>query len=172
MDENLPVRACVGCSFCCRKARCGLALRLYGSGSRGERCPSLVYHDDRWWCKVIEHARGPLHEQYVAELYIGAGCCCGLNTDRQNIPTPEMLDNPPVQGDSKRRGARRRAGVPVDWKKAFDTLSESIGRQWVSGDMLFLISKSLEAETRPEVVLAFLDGVKRTRQKHVQDFMG
>jgi hypothetical protein len=113
-----------------------MAQRIHGPGLT--KCPELTFHDDRWWCGAVERARGPYLDDVKLQLSIGAGCCCGLNTDRQNIPKPT-----PKQ-------------PAVDWKRAFQHLSVILGKQWVSGDMIFLIAMDLQNECGDDAADEFL----------------
>lgn len=82
------VKECVGCGFCCRKAPCWVAVRIWGKGL--EKCPALKWDEQekRYWCDLCKKP-GQMGSDYRRELEAGEGCCCGLNTDRQNIPPPE-----------------------------------------------------------------------------------
>lgn len=84
--EKLSVKACVGCGFCCRKTPCSVATRIWGKGL--EKCPVLIWDGKRYWCDLCRKP-GQIGIEYRQELAAGEGCCCGLNTDRQNIPPPE-----------------------------------------------------------------------------------
>ena len=82
VEETIPYRPCVGCGFCCSKSLCPLGSTHYGY----ERpCPALVFQDERYWCKFILEATAEHRQKLIAWLYIGDGCCCGLNSDRQTI---------------------------------------------------------------------------------------
>ena len=83
MDIDGPVRRCVGCSHCCVKSQCAASQRVYGIVAR---CPALFYQGGRYWCRLCYETR------YREELAIGAGCCCGLNSWRDNIPPPPGED--------------------------------------------------------------------------------
>ena len=83
----MQTRECVGCGFCCRKAPCWVAQRVFGSVTE---CPALMWDEkqERWFCDLCRKP-GDMGAQYRKELYVGEGCCCGLNSDRQNIPRPK-----------------------------------------------------------------------------------
>jgi hypothetical protein len=48
----------------------------------GEDCPALIEKDERFWCKLILEADEERAEWLKRELYVGAGCCSGLNSLR------------------------------------------------------------------------------------------
>lgn len=78
LDLDRPARACEGCGFCCKKAPCSIAPAWTEAG-----CSALVWDAEanRYWCGLVL-----LGAPEVAEaLYVGAGCCCGLNSDRRNV---------------------------------------------------------------------------------------
>lgn len=89
--DGLMVHECVGCGACCRAACCWLAYSRAGKEGWDKPlkpCPYLRYHDERWWCGLVED------DPEVAELlYVGKGCCRDLfNEDRFNIPTPADIE--------------------------------------------------------------------------------
>ncbi len=82
--------SCVGCGYCCCKAPCCLAVqghgftklhRLYEDGGA---CPELSWNGQQYRCDL---AAGDA--RYAAALYIGAGCCSSMNSDRTDIPSPD-----------------------------------------------------------------------------------
>ena len=173
MDTTQPLqtRPCVGCGHCCRTAPCVAAVRIYGNGINTTGCPALFHRDKRWWCKIVDHARGPLREQFVAELAIGAGCCSGLNTDRNRIPTPEGVARR-NSGKPRIRKAKPNPSTEVDWQKAFKFLSASLGGHMVSGDLIYLIARSMEKAHGPRVTLEFLTVIRSRRSREMDEFMG
>lgn len=74
---------CVGCGFCCIKAPCVAASRLYPAA---EICPQLLWDDEknRYFCGLMS-LPGNLGLEYRKELYAGAGCCMNLNDWRQDV---------------------------------------------------------------------------------------
>ena len=79
--DELRTIPCVGCGFCCRKARCYLGTKQHGSG---DNCPSLVWNGERWRCQLVLDNEGLKNNPTISfDLHIGAGCCCSLNTDRR-----------------------------------------------------------------------------------------
>jgi len=83
LEEDIKIKECVGCGFCCLKARCIASLRLHHSA---KECPELRWDEEknRYFCKLAE-IKGPLGDNYKKELYIGAGCCMSLNTWRTDV---------------------------------------------------------------------------------------
>ncbi len=90
LEESLRApRQCVGCGFCCIKAPCGIVRRERPEFEWGgeDGCPELEWSDEegRYFCGVVKGAEGELKEQCSKELYIGEGCCCGLNSWRSDV---------------------------------------------------------------------------------------
>lgn len=75
--------ACVGCGYCCIKTPCDASRRLYGNV---KECPQLLWDENRsrYLCGLMIIG-GLVGEGYRKELYAGAGCCCGLNSWRQDV---------------------------------------------------------------------------------------
>ena len=86
-ELDMQTKPCVGCSYCCRKSPCQIARRVFGPVTE---CPALVWSEtkERWFCDLCLKP-GEIGARYREELYVGAGCCCSLNSDRQNIPRPK-----------------------------------------------------------------------------------
>lgn len=87
--EQAKDAQCVGCGYCCRRAPCAAAFRVYGPVTE---CPALQYDADRkrYFCELCR-LPGSIGEKYREELGVGAGCCSALfNTDRENIPEPAV----------------------------------------------------------------------------------
>jgi len=88
MDE-LAVKPCVGCGFCCKKARCAISfaaesakdrpvLKIHGKIPRTEsECPFLYKDTAKYRCFL---AKQPI---WAPLMDFGAGCCCSLNTERR-----------------------------------------------------------------------------------------
>ena len=77
------VSQCNGCGYCCIKAPCFVAARLYPGA---EICPALYWKEEEKMhrCSLMEIG-GPVGEAYRHELSAGAGCCSSLNSWRKNI---------------------------------------------------------------------------------------
>jgi len=135
-------------------------MRLYGNGTT--KCPALVYHDERWWCGIIEGLREPLLAGYKREMSIGAGCSSTMfNGDREKIPAPEECGWP-VQETPEQ----------VDWRKVFVELCRAIGSEWISGDSLYLIARKLEHAVSRDVAREFLHHVREHQDSKIAGFMG
>jgi len=109
---------CIGCGFCCLKAKCGASQRLYPGA---DVCPALEWNEERHICHLME-LPGTLGELYREGLYAGEGCCSGLNSWRREpivdrIP-PKPADNP----------------IPPIMQKFIRALS----KQFVSSDLIHL----------------------------------
>jgi len=135
-------------SYCCRKVPCVAAVRIHGPV---ERCPELNYHDGRWWCGLIERAKGALRDRYVEDMAIGAGCCSSLfNQDRETIPTPDECgwDEKPD---------------PINWKRAFQQLCSGLGHTRMDGDKIDLLARWLEQQMGSKVAIEFYHWVVRRK---------
>jgi hypothetical protein len=85
-----PTRECVGCGYCCSETQCDASRRLYPGA---DHCPQLLWieEDERYKCGLMLIA-GPVGLGYKAELYVGAGCCSGLNSWRKDVKKRDRLD--------------------------------------------------------------------------------
>jgi len=77
---------CVGCGFCCIKSPCGLELMVHGNNLQ---CPELLWNQEknRYFCNFVLKK-----EIDITPLYIGEGCCCGLNSWRQKVQPRREID--------------------------------------------------------------------------------
>jgi len=117
----MKIDECIGCGFCCFKAKCGAAVRLYTSA---EVCPALEWNEDRkrYICMLMQ-LPGNLGEIYRKELYAEEGCCMNLNSWRKDV--------------QKRREIEwKHKGVVIP--KIFQMFLASLGREWISQDALYL----------------------------------
>ena len=84
------IAMCNGCGFCCTKALCEAAQRLYRGATQ---CPQLLWNEGqaRYVCGLMS-IPGPLGQNYREELHAGAGCCSSLNSWRQDVKqrVPEL----------------------------------------------------------------------------------
>lgn len=80
---DMETKECVGCGFCCIKAPCVAALRLYPGATI---CPQLIWDEEknRYICGLMT-LPGNLGLEYQKELAAGAGCCMNLNDWRKDI---------------------------------------------------------------------------------------
>ena len=143
---------CVGCGFCCRKAPCAVATRIYGSGITS--CPALEWDGNRYWCRLCK-LPGNLGREYRKELAAGEGCCCGMNTDRASIPPPQE--------------APKMRSLPRELK----VFLRHLGREFISKEAIWLALNAAEHELEDE---GFRDhclaAMMEERPAHVDDFMG
>ena len=79
------VKLCIGCGYCCIKAPCHVAQRLYPGA---KYCPQLEWQNNRYICKLMQ-IPGKLGENYREELHAGAGCCSPLNLWRSDVQKRE-----------------------------------------------------------------------------------
>ena len=82
MEEELYVRKCIGCGYCCLKAVCLLGQAHGNVTHPDQRCPYLQWtnHDARYICMLYKK-----NPQFKDRLHIGAGCCSPLNTYRKEV---------------------------------------------------------------------------------------
>jgi hypothetical protein len=150
-------RDCVGCSYCCQKAPCFVARRVYGPV---DTCPALKFNteESRWYCELCT-IEGSLGEGYRKELSIGAGCCSGLNSWRKDIPKPKVeIKKPKV--DKQLR--------------AFFHAVGKMGPFGMSGDLLYLTihATARELGLGEDWVQECFRVVKEDRSKDCNQFMG
>ena len=149
--DGIETKDCRGCGFCCKKTPCDCARRVYGPV---KKCPALSWDGKRYWCELCRKP-GEIGERYRAELYVGAGCCCGLNSDRQNIPPPEE---------------EKVIANPVD--RQCQVLLTAMAREWVSGDVMYFILKGAGKQLGEAWEKRAAEIICENRQRHVKDFMG
>ena len=152
MEEPLKVKDCIGCGFCCRKAPCSGAVRIYGNVTK---CPALRYDGARYFCSLME-LPGKLGTAYRKELGAYTGCCCGLNSDRQNIPSPEIEVKPSYR-----------------LSKDLQVFITALSHNYISGDAMYLAClETARKLNEPK----FVEEVKRLfaeqQPKHMKEFVG
>ena len=148
---------CVGCGYCCRKAPCAVASRVYGPVTE---CPGLIYDqtEKRYYCDLCRKP-GKIGERYREELAVGAGCCSPLfNTDRDNIPPPKIEKE-----------------VHID--KQFRTFLHQIGRMGplgMSGDLLWFLVEGMAKELRmgKEWKKEVFRIIREERSEQADEFLG
>jgi len=159
----MKVSECTGCGFCCYKAKCGAAVRLYPSA---EICPALEWSlsRERYICSLMD-LPGNLGQEYRKELYAGEGCCMNLNSWRHKVQEREEIK---IQ--------RSKMVIP----KIFQMFLASLGKEWISKDALYLsimrFQQDLindgcdEAESKEiaKLVAHYLDS---NRPSMIKDFM-
>jgi len=131
-DANYKSRyECVGCGFCCIKAPCEAARRLYGSVAK---CRQLewIEKEGRYRCGLMMFA-GPLGEQYRKELHAGAGCCSNLNSWRRDVKRRDLVDMDQYWN-------------PID--SIFQMFLKSLATNFVSSDKIELTIYSMEKDLK------------------------
>ena len=89
---------CVGCGYCCSKVICLVGFQKHGPKNP---CPELREHDGRFWCGLIEDAKGIEREELMDQLAIGAGCSSTMfNTIRDS-----RIANMKEKKDGKAKGS-------------------------------------------------------------------
>ncbi len=89
-DWRAHVVPCVGSGLCCLKARCWVGAQIHGLG---DKCPSLVWKDERYWCGEILRAKEQEAEQLKKQLYVGDGCCMSLFNEMREERFRSMSKN-------------------------------------------------------------------------------
>lgn len=151
MIADAKIKACVGCGYCCKTAPCALAVRIYGNITS---CPELIWDEDahRYWCRACK-GEGGLRAEYRAELFIGAGCCSPLNSDRKNIPAPPRKIKNVLSSESQ-------------------IFLSALAKEWISGDVIYFILMRCKQELGDEWVQAASCLIKEQRDSKVTNFMG
>jgi len=80
--DGREAKPCVGCGFCCKKTPC---MAAYKEGATEAPCPFLESDSVRHWCGLIRQASPEIASKLRAGLYVGAGCCSNLNSDRRKM---------------------------------------------------------------------------------------
>ena len=81
--DGILVKPCIGCGFCCIKSKCGASPE---KDPPTPTCPSLIWYekDKRYYCNLCL-TPGEEGNSYKKNLYINAGCCCNLNSWRNDV---------------------------------------------------------------------------------------
>lgn len=122
--EGVRVKDCVGCGFCCIKARCTVSLRIWPL-TKGNECPGLFWTGERYICKLAA-MDGPKGVDFRVELHVGAGCCASLNTWRNEIIPRRDRDIEQPQT------------IKYTLDKAFVAFLHALSRGFMSSDSFFL----------------------------------
>ena len=155
---------CVGCGFCCFKAKCGAAVRLYPSA---EICPALEWNKERkrYICMLMD-LPGNLGPEYRKELYAGEGCCSNLNTWRKDVQQRKEIE-----------WKHKAVLIP----KIFQMFLASLGKEWISSDVLYLaisgfqqdlIKDGYAVEESKEIITLVAHYLKSNRPSRIKEFMG
>lgn len=160
----MKTHECVGCGYCCIKTPCEAARRLYPGVTE---CPQLTWVDDsgRYICNLMTLPE-PLGGDYRKQLYAGEGCCCSLNSWRQNV--------------------RRR--IPEMTRTSMNPLPElmqlfigSLSKQMISTDVMALtlgsLQQSLEARNYDDyeielIMKSIIHLFKNNRSSFIENFVG
>jgi len=123
----MKVKKCVGCGYCCMKTPCDVARRLYPGATV---CPQLIWTDERYECGLMKIS-GPLGADYRNELHAGAGCCCGLNTWRNDVK-------------KRVQGLNRTALNPLP--EIMQIFLRSLSKEFISSDSIYLAICGMQAD--------------------------
>lgn len=153
MKDEIITKPCVGCGFCCKKAPCSLAVRVFNAT---DSCPMLVWDEEqhRYFCDACRKP-GEIGARYREELYIGEGCCCGLNSDRQNI-------QPPITSHKVANPMSHDAQV----------LLAAVAKQWISSDVFYFILRYCQDKLGTDWANAAANLVDEQRSSQTKNFMG
>lgn len=155
---------CVGCGFCCTKSVCAAGLRIHGPVTK---CPSLIWDEEkgRHICKLVT-IPGDIGLRYRKELYIGDGCCASMfNTWRDNL--------------QDRTDSKKYEIVKMD--KYFKLFLHSLGKQWISGDVINLTIGGFVGDLRRlntseekigELVKEIAHTITQNRASYLEEFLG
>jgi len=165
IDGIMP-KNCVGCGHCCITARCQASMRVWPNG---KNCPGLKWKDNRYVCELSE-LPGELGIRYRTELYIGEGCCQGLNSWRKNVIQRRDIDF--QQSDQFE---------PIRLDKAFIAFLHSLGNGFLSGDVASLsilgMVHRLKKDGMPEEKIVAISKevsyhFRQSRMRGMDGFMG
>ncbi len=163
--DGLRIKDCIGCGFCCTKAKCSAGNRLYAAA---DVCTALEWNGERHVCKLME-LPGIIGERYRKELYAGEGCCAGINSWRteklQNrIKRTTCVDN-------------AKNAVPGIMQKFLAAL----GKQMISGDVIHLTTMHFVHELQKDGICEqdaiaignrCIEYIRSNRSSFNTDFMG
>lgn len=129
-NEFFNPKPCVGCGYCCIKSPCWVSIRLYGDGIA--ECPALIWSTEskRYVCDLC--TKEIIGKDYKEELFIGEGCCCGLNNWRLDV-----------------KPRREKDFVKTNIFKLdplFQKFLRSMAREWISSDTIFFIISGLKQD--------------------------
>jgi len=162
VDDIGIIRDCIGCGFCCTKAKCEAGQRLYPSA---DICPALKWNGYRHVCDLMM-IPGKLGNQYKKELHAGEGCCSNLNSWR-NEPLVDRtksfnkIDNP----------------IPSIMQKFLFAL----GSEMIAGDTIMLImykfvalleNDGMDKEEATFITNKCISLIKNQRSGFNDEFMG
>lgn len=161
--DNIPVKSCVGCGFCCIKTPCDVARRIYGNV---KECPDLIWNGDRYICRLMTLS-GELGIKYRSELYAGEGCCCGLNSWRNDVKPRRDRDFP--------QPVKYKLDVP------FAAFLRALSREFISRDVIYLSVMRMKNELEERgfhgdeieaILKEFMYHFNENRSSQINEFMG
>jgi hypothetical protein len=161
--NELKVFTCVGCGFCCIKAKCAAGQRLYPSA---DICPALIWSekDNRYFCNLML-LPGNIGLEYRKELYVGAGCCSNLNSWRKDIKNRTKIEKKEISS--------------LD--PLFQKFLHHLGKEFISSDCFYLALYGLQGELISEgnaieetknLMKLIQHNFKNSRSKFNEEFMG
>lgn len=161
---SVDIKECVGCGYCCMKAQCGASLRLHGSGL--SRCPELIWdnNDNRYICKLMR-VSGDIGFRYRQELFAGAGCCCGLNTWRNDIRNRDANSSAPE----------------IEIPEIMQHFLSAMASEFMGSDKIFfilqgwmkrLIKSGMPEEEAKQYAMKAAHYIQQQRSSMVEGFMG
>lgn len=65
---------CNGCGYCCASEVCKIGVQVHGPKVQAP-CPSMNFHDGRFWCGVVEKMAG-MEIEFDLMLVMGIGFGC------------------------------------------------------------------------------------------------
>lgn len=153
-------KSCIGCGFCCRKTPCDVARRAGKVDNRG-KCQLLRWDGERYRCGImVDEFYDYVRAKYIQDLSIGAGCCAGLNTDRERIPSPAECELVvPEERD-------------IPWKRIVQVFARSLMSGMASGDQVFIMASDIERELGRDVADVFVAACKDSQTSFMKGFMG
>lgn len=163
-DQELITQPCVGCGFCCLKAKCSAGQRLYPSATP---CPALIWDENknRYICDLMT-LPGSIGFQYREELHANKGCCCNLNSWRKDV---------------KNRTTFNSENDFLSLDPLFQKFLNHLSKEFISSDVIFLTLSSLLAELvrdgldqekAKKIVNLIHHKFKNSRSKNSENFMG
>ena len=150
--DGIKVKPCIGCGFCCIKAKCAAGQRLYRSS---DICNALIWSKEknRYYCDLMQ-LPGNLGFTYKKELFAGEGCCSSLNSWRQNV----------IKRDIKKEEKT------YNLDPLFQVFLRSMGREMISGDALFLMISGFESELEKKMIPKNeIDEIKKSIIHHIKN---
>lgn len=162
--DNIKIKKCVGCGYCCITAKCAAGARLYPSS---KICNALIWskEENRYLCDLMR-LPGNIGRDYREELYAGEGCCSNLNSWRQDVKNRNINNN----------NMKMLSLDPI-----FQIFLHSLGSQFMSSESIKLTLYGMESimlkngmdkdEARKTINLIW-NNFKNSRPSFQKEFMG